>query len=293
MLKRLTFMSLADIITNYNLTNNNISFINELKNFRFQINNLGFKVIRDPLDSNDPVNSVIKNLREIPTINDKEILYNDEFVKYFYEIFWDLIQKLGIATQNFYIFIDIIVFELNRITTPNYIIADCHSTDYYNCGRAMTIINKYLSKLLLFNTDEKGYMDANTQILYLDRCMINAEKPISIEEVKKYFFKYGNRIIKEILLLSKDFTVKLFINNQLTIRLTNKENNNIKISFILPLDYPNVSPSGTFNDLTISDVDLNWSNRESLLNVVHRLMYKYNNKKFPKHIKFLCYLLLF
>lgn len=272
------------IISNYNQDNNNLNLLSELKNFNFVINNIGFKKDRK---SNDPaISNIMTTLKEIPSISNKEILYDEKFVEYFYNIVWDLIQKLGIATQNFYLFVPDIVNELNRITMDNYVLYDCHSTDNYNCGRAMIIIDKYPSKLLIFNTDETGHMDVNTQLLYTLPCSkTNHGQEININDINNYFPQYGNRIKKEINTITILRKVKLYIlNDKLKIILP-------EANIVLTLDrnYPFSSPSGTYKDMTISEIDLDWSETNTLIGIINKLL----NKNVPKHIEFLCYLLDF
>ena len=206
---------------------------------------------------------------------------------FFYRIFWELISKLGVATQNFYDFIDTIVLQLNRITRQDYIITDCHSTDKYNCGRAMMFLdNNSNNKFLIYNTDSKGFMDINTQLMYLG-CDDKKLKPGNLNIFGKTF----KRIQKEILMLEKDFIVKIYENND-GVKLVLNRNKDIIITLNTPSNYPFESPSGTFNDLTISEIDLDWNIRQNLKNIVDNLVYKYNNNKFPKHKQILCYLLL-
>lgn len=145
------------IILEYNKNGNIENFLTKLENFNYNLAKLEFKIDRNLDDS--IMLSVLKELEKIPEIQNKEILYNERFIQAFYNIFWPLLSKLGVGTQNFYQFIEALIYELNRFTVKDYIIYDCHSTDKYNCGRAMSIIKK---GFLIYNTDEKGYMDINT-----------------------------------------------------------------------------------------------------------------------------------
>jgi len=280
------------IVTEYNRNENDDEFLNKLDNFSFFTNeftSLKFKMDRK---SDDPtMNFILKSLKKIPSIRNKKILYNDRFINSFYRIFWDLLKKLGIGTQNFYDFIEKFVNELNRITVKDYIIYDCHSTDNYNCGRAMSIINKSPSRFLVYNTDDKGYMDENTQKMYLS-CL--SDRNVNLKDVDKKIIqnkygKFSNRLIKEI--NSLKFKIKM---EDLTkgIKLYLKNDQNL-ITFFIPLDYPFSPPSGTFNDMTISEIDIDWNEKSSLKTIVDKLILKYKTNSFPKHKILLCYLLDF
>lgn len=272
-----------DIVFQYNNNKNYDEFLLQLSKFRFSLENMEFK--KDRYFDDPVIQKTINILKSIPSIQNKEILYDSSFIKYFYDIFWNLIQRLGIGTQNFYVFIPIIVNELNRITVDNYVVYDCHSTDNYNCGRAMIIIDKSPSRLLIFNTDETGHMDVNTQLLYTSDCKSVNGQEISLNEISLYFPKYYGRIKKEISMIIKKYKVKLRISNGVLKILIP----DVFISLTLDSEYPFSSPSGTFKDMTISEIDLNWSDRNTLLNVINTLL----NKKIPRHIEFLCYLLDF
>jgi len=281
---------MINIISEYNLNGNVEEFLAKLENFSFYLGDLGFK--KDREEDDFTLKFRIDELAKIPEIKDKEILNNERFIKNFYRIFWDLISKLGIATQNFYIFIDKIVYQLNRITLPNYVITDCHSTDNYNCGRAMTILEGK-SKFLIFNTDDKGYMDTYTQTLYLgcDKLKKDKKSPIKLENLEKYYGRISKRIEKEINILKKDFNVEAYENiDGIKLVLINKTLPKILITLNLPLNYPFSGPSGTFKDLTISEIDIDWNERKSLKDIVYKLMYKYEKGLFPKHKEILCYL---
>lgn len=274
----------------YNLNQNDEVFINQLENFTPSKINLGFKIVRK---ANDPdLNSFIQNLKEIPEIKNKNILYNENFVKQFYRIFWKTISELAIGTQNFYIFIEEIISELNRITTKDYIINDCRSTDNYNCGRAMIEIDLFPSKFLIFNSQD-GLMDINTQIFYSNykenlkkECLNKNDKignNIDKESILQIYGMYGKRILKEIVLLEKKFQVST-IKNQGLIELIIKNDKNF-ITFLLPLDYPIGPPSGTFNGRTISEIDIGegdkgnkgWRPSNNLNLIIEKLL----NKKLP------------
>ena len=264
-----------NIVYEYNINLDDEIFLTKLENFSFSFKISGFKINRDYIDLNE--------LSKIPSIKNKKILYNERFIKSFYRIFWELISKLGIATYNFYDFIDKIVYEMNRITLQDYVISDCHSTDKYNCGRAMMILEgNGKTKFIIFNSDN-GIMDINTQLLYLGCEKNNLNEKTTIE---------SRRIVKEIQYLSKEFNVKVYQNGKdIKLVLVNIINPKIVIKINLPEKYPFESPSGTFNDLTISEIDIDWSVEKKLKDIVDKLMYKYNNKLFPKHREILCYLL--
>lgn len=275
--------SFVKIVEEYNKNEKKEEFLPGLNNFIPKQIQIGFKKERNLNDS--VLSSFIEELKNIPTINDKKILYDEKFVKQFYRIFWKIISELAIGTQNFYDFIEPIINELNRITVKDYILYDCRSTDKYNCGRAMIEINKSPSKFLIFNTDEKGLMDVNTQLVYSNyKCP--EPKIIKIEEIEKYFPKFGKRIVKEISMLSKKYKVKIIEKNPIEILLRDEKN---IITFSLPEDYPLSSPSGTFNGRTISEIDIDWDTSKNLLSIINNLI----KKKFPKSFPILCeYLLL-
>jgi hypothetical protein len=266
---------LRDYIEKYNLNKDDELFINNFKNYSPPKINLDFKKDRK---LNDPIlTSFIQELREIPKIKNKEILYKDKFIKEFYRIFWNPIKELAIGTQNFYDFINPIVEELNRITTKDYVIYDCRSTDNYNCGRAMIEINLYPSKFLIFNSQD-GLMDINTQIFYsnykknINRECPSMEENIDKELIVKIYGKYSNRILKEINLLNKKFKVNT-VKDKGLIKLILQDNNNF-ITFILPVNYPFSSPSGTFNGRTISEMDFDWDTSKNLKLITDKLLKK-------------------
>lgn len=284
------------IISDYNNDRDDQKFLDVLSKYDFDMSviELGFK--EDRKSDDKVMKYVIDMLRKIPSIKNKKILYNPEFIKTFYRIVWNLISKLSIATQNFYDFLNPIINELNLITIPNYIIFDCHSTDHYNCGRAIMIIDQGPSRFLIFNSD-RGFIDTNTQMMYLGCSVPNLPKLEFPEEtIKKYYGRMSKRVLKEIEILKRDFKVDVYDNNDNNgIKLVLKDRpNNILVTFILPRDYPSTAPSGTFNDLTISEAETeNWSPRDTLKTIVDRLLFKHANKLFPKHKEFLCYMLLF
>jgi hypothetical protein len=276
------------IIFNYNENGDEEKFLKNLDNFSFFIESLKYKMDRE---RDDPIILfILKSLEKIPSIKNKKILYNENFVKSFYRIFWHLISKLAIGTQNFYDFIEQIIFQMNRITVKDYVIYDCHSTDKYNCGRAMSIINKYPSQILVYNTDNKGHMDTNTQEMYLS-CK-NTHNKHNIEDVdnkiiEKHYGRFSKRVVKELSQM-KEFKIKMEEKTD-GIKFYFLKNKDL-ITFFLSNDYPLTSPSGTFNDMTISEIDLDWNENSSLRKIVDKLMSKNN---FPKHINLLCYLLDF
>ena len=205
---------LSTYINEYNLDDDVTKFLSNLKKLSIDIdeskysktmrNQIGFKVDRDINDPTDPVNQFITKLSNIQPINkNHDILYNDTFIQYFYIIFWNIIQGLGISTQNFYQFIQPIIDNLNNITTDDYVIYDCRSTDNYNCGRAMDIINIYPSKFLIFNTDDQAYFDMNVQTLYLDH-HINQDNNV-INDLTGLYPRMHKRISKELSILSDDY----------------------------------------------------------------------------------------
>ena len=112
------------IISDFNNSGNVETFLSRWKEFSFYLGdiNLGFKKDRSPDDPK--LNLILKNLSQIQSIQNKEILYNPTFITNFYRIFWDLISKLGIATQNSYIFIPQLVSQMNRIILPDYVTTD-------------------------------------------------------------------------------------------------------------------------------------------------------------------------
>lgn len=275
------------IIYDYNNDHNIENFLDSLSTFRFTLPLMQLKKHRNKDDK--IINNVIMQLKNIPTVLDKDILYNDRFINIFYNIIWDLISKLGIATQNFYEFVPDIISEINRITTSDYFIYDCHSTDYYNCGRAMAVINNGLSRFLVFNSD-RGFMDLNTQTMYLGCSPNTLVKVDDINIISNYYGRMTKRINKEIEMLNKYYTLDIYHDGK-TITLFIKIGKNL-IKLNIPTDYPLSPPSGTFNDLTISEAETdNWDPRNKLTMVVDKLLYKYNNNLFPKHKEFLCYLL--
>ena len=246
------------IIEDYNLNGNDELFLEQLEAFSFPKYNLGFKKDRNLHDFD-------RFFKDIPSIENKNILYDERFIKSFYRIFWGLISNLGIATQNFYIFVPEILENLNRITVTDYVIYDCRSTDYYNCGRAMSIIDKYPSRFLIYNSDH-GYMDLNTQILYNQGC-------IKIEKDKKEVL--SKRIMKEVALLQKHYSVKVYG------RSIYLKRDKYKITLHLPKNYPFESPYGTFNGRTISEIDLDWKPEKTLLLLADKLIIKYEAKLMP------------
>ena len=274
---------MKQIIESYNKNKDDSLFLSKLEHFIFPLKIVGFKLNRNNLP-------VISELKDIPPIDNKKILYNEKFIEYFYRIFWELIRKLGVATQNFYSFVEDIVFEINRITTKDYVLYDCHSTDNYNCGRAMIVLNKYPSQFLIFNTDDKGYIDEYTQYLYMGcpkKDYKDGNLPINYDK----FENRKKRVENEIKKLKKDFDIQVAqINNGIKLYLRRDK---ILITFTIPYNYPFEAPSGTFNDLSISDIDIDWelSSSLGLEKIIDKLMTKYNNNKFPKHRKILCYLL--
>lgn len=289
---------MISIISEFNKYGDEKVFLNKLEKFSFYMEDfkLGYKKDRE-LD--DPVMKFIVNLlKKIPSIENKTILENERFIQSFYRIFWELISRLGVATQNFYMFVDDFVDETNRITRDGYVISDCHSTDNYNCGRAMIVLDppKNSSHILVFNSDSRGMMDENTINLYLN-CSKNIDlKNLQIKDLPKYYPKFHKRIEKEKNMLSKDFTAEIYEkeNNGIKLVLFNKKpiknGSKVMIMFDLPLDYPNSSPTGTFKDLTISQIDFDWSLESNLKIVVDKLINKYKNSLFPDHKEILCYL---
>lgn len=281
-------------VSEYNKNRNDKEFLTNLKNFSFFMNGFGslkYKMIRQSNDST--MKFIIKELEKIPKIENEEILYNESFTESFYRIFWDLLSKLGVGTQNFYDFIEALIFQLNRFTTKDYIIYDCHSTDKYNCGRAMSIINKHPSQFLIYNTDDKGYMDVNTQMMYLScENLGDAGKrgKVDIKIIEKYYGRFAKRILKEINGF-KDFQIKMEETNKgIMLYLSNLKDKNL-IRLLIPFDYPSSAPSGTFNDLTISEIDIDWNPNSSLREIVNRLLAKQKKNEFPKHKLLMCYLL--
>jgi len=288
------------IVSEYNKTADDKEFLTNLEKFSFfmnEFNSLKYKMIREP---NDPtMKFILKELEKIPKIKNGDILYNERFVKSFYRIFWDLLSKLGIGTQNFYDFIEALIYQLNRFTNKDYIIYDCHSTDKYNCGRAMSIINKHPSQFLIYNTDDKGYMDVNTQMNYMTcENLENRGKREKVDKkvIEKHYGRFAKRILKEIATF-KEFQVKMEETNK-GIMLYLSNSNEVKdikeknlFRFLIPFDYPSSPPSGTFNDLTISEIDIDWKPNSSLREIIDRILTKQKRNEFPKHKLLMCYLL--
>ena len=286
---------LGKYIKDFNQTNRPDIFLKNIKkladktlnsNYPFIIrNDFGTKITRsfgDPL-----MNKFLNTLDQIPEIKHKNILYDSRFIESFYNIIWPMLQGLGYSTQNFYDFILSIVDIINRITTVNYIIYDCRSTDIYNCGRAMIPLDLPPSKFLVFNTDDNTQMDLNVQMSYITsnenpQCL--DLKEIDETQLKQYHPRYYKRILKEIKNLTSEYQIKIV--EGVNILLKHKTLP-IQISLALPSDYPNSAPSGIFNGLTISDVDTKkytWSPISNMKTIIDRLVTKYNNEYFKKHL---------
>ncbi len=263
----------------YNETGDKKEFIEYLRVIANHINNVnykiwGYKVVRDDKDVDDPITQIFDRFNNIESIRDKEILYDERFIKYFYEILWGLLKKIGMATQNLHVYVPNFMKNINRITINNYMIDDCRSTHQYNCGRAMIVVDKNNSRLLIFNTDDKGNMDINVQMDYVGASCNNL-KQINIDDIVKYYGSKHKRILAEIRKLSQKYAISLYkIDRGIRIVATNGDN----ISFDLPLNYPNEPPSGTFNGLTISDVDIlsdgSWVPSTLLISIVNKIKNK-------------------
>lgn len=263
----------------YNETGDKKEFFDYLRVIANHVGNInykiwGYKIVRDDQNVDDPITQVFNRFDDITPIYDKGILYDERFIKYFYEILWGLLKKIGMATENLHVYVPNFIKNINRITTDNYMIYDCRSTNQYNCGRAMIVVDKNNSRLLIFNTDDKGDMDINVQIDYVGASCEKLE-PLNIDDIVKYYGSKHKRILAEIRKLSQKYAISLYdMKDGIRIVATNGDN----ISFDLPLNYPNEPPSGTFNGLTISDVDIlsdgSWVPSTLLISIVNKIKNK-------------------
>jgi len=289
---------LGDIITNYNITNDDTLFLYDLNEYSKKMKNekeyaykivelLGKKVLRKN-KHDDKLNTIFRELRLLPHINNAEILYNSVFIELFYKIIWAMLKGFGYATENLYDYIDDFVNILNIITTDEYVIYNCYSTDKYNCGRAMIEIDNYPSKFLIFNTGSEDIMDQNIINKYIGVYDDDHKKQIGINEISGFDKRIINRITKEIKNISSSYDVLLYqLDGEYPLEI-NISSENINISLKIGVNYPYSKPIGTFNERTISDIDIYdsckeklWSEKCNLKNLVDYLVTKYKNNGFP------------
>jgi len=168
-------IQLSEIIQEYNETKNKLNFLKEIKKLEKKLSKLTtderhtyFKKIYGEKDNkNNNLKEFDKNeynfysiLKNIPSINDKNIIYHKDMINFFYQ-FLNLIY-IGVVwcgynnTENMKEFKKI----MNHITGSEYFIYECYKNDYY-CGRGIYYLqnpkNKKNQFLLLNNlsgTDE-------------------------------------------------------------------------------------------------------------------------------------------
>ena len=166
---------LSEIIQKYNEKKNKSYFLKEIKKLEKKLSKLTtderhtyFKKIYGEKDNkNNELKQFDRDgynfyslLKNIPSINDKKIIYHQDIKDFFYQ-FLNLIY-IGVVwcgynnTKNMKEFKEI----MNQITNNEYIINDCYKNDYY-CGRGIYYLqnpkNKKNQFLLLNNlngTDE-------------------------------------------------------------------------------------------------------------------------------------------
>ncbi len=317
--------TLGEIITRYNQSVSSDVFLSDLTQLTNNMGDqtvyarkvrdeIGTKVIRSA-NPKDPINQILYSLEDLPEIQDTKILDNNKFIHLFYMIMWTWLKALGYSTQNLYKFIDHYVFNLNKMTRPDYVLYDCQSTDPYNCGRAMIEISTSSSnlppthvsknsKFLIFNTGaDEDAMDQRVVNQYLG--LEESFEPTGIIPDMFNNHKYKKRIVKEISKLVglgdlsgtdkvgeyQTQTLKTGDPNFPTKIVMVGENN---ISFSFPLDYPFSNPIGSYNGLTISDADINWSCSDvgwnpscDLKGIIDHLDKKFGNKIYiPTKITF-------
>lgn len=276
--------NLGKIIIKYNKNQDDDYFLEELTNFLNTViiepkyyaknvkneigmpyGNITVKAERI-VDTNNPVDLILHEMDRIPEIQNKNILENPKFIDLFYNIFWSFLMGIGFSTINLYDYIDKYIYNMNRITRDKYVIYDCRSTDLYNCGRAMLVIPRpdlfHPSKIVVFNTGaDEDVMDQGVIDYYLGININFEETPIDINLIKRKYPRYGNRIYKELTRMN-DYDIQIIETglSDAPLKVGFRHKNKDITSFLsLPSDYPHKNPFGTYNGMSISDVDVNIS----------------------------------
>ena len=169
-------IELSEIIQEYNDNKDNKNiFFKKIKKLERNLSKLTTderhtyfkKIYGEKNDKNDELKQFDKDgynfysiLKNIPSINDKKIMYHEDVIQFFHQ-FLNLIY-IGLVwcgynnTKNMKEFIKI----MNFITCHEYFICDCYQEDYY-CGRGITFLqnpknkrNKFLLLNNLSGTDQ-------------------------------------------------------------------------------------------------------------------------------------------
>ena len=158
----------------YSKENVKDKFIHNLKKLRLSFRQLkdetyAYKLIDDKL-----VVSIMRtSLDEIPSIEDKNILFTEDFLNVFNDILESILFINAFRIGNIGKYIQEFIESINNITISNYVISDCSNvnkdikskfsdkiSEYdYNCGRAIMQINKENSRFLIFNTRDDALPD--------------------------------------------------------------------------------------------------------------------------------------
>jgi hypothetical protein len=164
-------------ILSYNLINDKNLFLGnlaELSSKFMEFKKVSLKKIVKSLNNVFPLSFIYK-IEELPVIENKDILVNQEFLNIFHNILESIIYINAFNIANIGDFIDMLINYFNKITLPEYIILDCDklsketkskvieeiSMYSYNCGRSVMQISKKNSRFLIFNTNDDGQMDVN------------------------------------------------------------------------------------------------------------------------------------
>ena len=107
------------------------------------------------------INDLLKIISEYPSLKlHPDLLYNDNFIQIFNDIFIELYKLIGISTENFSNFVDDILDIYRKFTNENYIYKDCSYTlSEYNCGRGVFQLDLFPTVFIITNTDSEGNVD--------------------------------------------------------------------------------------------------------------------------------------
>lgn len=195
----------------YNINKDKEKFFLNLKNLQRKINISPTKLYVSDNENQHLLKPIIA-LESFDPIEDKNIIYDREFLTHVHTIFEKIIYNIAFLIENIGAYIERLQKSLNKIFIENYFLLDCSNikdmnmpflegekVSYYdyNCGRGFMQIEEGPSRFLIFNTNNDAMLDIdivnkyNKMDIVFSEITLKVELPVSeslleTEEYKKF-----------------------------------------------------------------------------------------------------------
>jgi len=206
----------------YNINKDKEKFFLNLKNLQRKINISPKKLYVSDNENSQHLLKPIIALESFDPIEDKNIIYDREFLEHVHTIFEKIIYNIAFLINNIGAYIERLQKSLNKIFIENYFLLDCSTikdmntpaikgekVSYYdyNCGRGFMQIEEGSSRFLILNTNNDAMLDIDivnkynkTGVIFSEK-IFNVKHPVddSLLKTKEYDnFKKELKEMKEI-----------------------------------------------------------------------------------------------